>query len=356
MADIFLSYASADRERVRPLHAALVARGFGVFWDIETPPGANWDQWIRGKIEHAKVVVVFWTQTSAKSVNVQHEAAIAREDGKLVPVQLEAMRAVDFPMGFYTTQALKLDDWSGAETHAGFAGLVQALTQRCGGDAAAVARRQEEADLTLLHGRAGAGDAEAQAQLGYMYDRGLGVAQDQREALRWYSLAAALGNATAQTNLAIALMTGKAGYQKNEAEAVRLLKLAAAQGEAVAQGNLGIAYQRGVGGVEKNEKEAVRLMRLAAEAGHPFAKNGVAAILARGAEGVPQNEREAVRLWQESADQGYAISTYNLALMHRDGRGGLAPSEEKMIEHFRIAARLGHRAAQESLQARGLGW
>lgn len=356
MADIFLSYSSADRERVRPVHAALVAKGFDVFWDIETPPGANWDQWIRGKIDKAKVVVVFWTQRSAKSVNVQHEAAIAREDGKLVPVQLEAMRAVDFPMGFYTTQALKLDDWDGAETHAGFAGLAQALKQRCGGNAAEAARKQDEADLAVLHGRAGSGDAEAQSQLGYMYDHGVGVAQDQREALRWYSLAAALGNATARTNLAIALVTGKAGYQKNEVEAVRLLKLAAAQGEPVAQGNLGIAYQRGVGGVEKNEAEAARLMRLAAEAGHTFAMNGLAAILARGAEGVPQDEREAVRLWQASADQGYAISSYNLALMHRDGRGGLAPSEANMIAHFRIAARLGHRAAQESLQARGLGW
>lgn len=356
MADIFLSYSSADRERVRPVHAALVAKGFDVFWDIETPPGANWDQWIRGKIDKAKVVVVFWTQRSAKSVNVQHEAAIAREDGKLVPVQLEAMRAVDFPMGFYTTQALKLDDWDGAETHAGFAGLAQALKQRCGGNAAEAARKQDEADLAVLHGRAGSGDAEAQSQLGYMYDHGVGVAQDQREALRRYSLAAALGNATARTNLAIALVTGKAGYQKNEVEAVRLLKLAAAQGEPVAQGNLGIAYQRGVGGVEKNEAEAARLMRLAAEAGHTFAMNGLAAILARGAEGVPQDEREAVRLWQASADQGYAISSYNLALMHRDGRGGLAPSEANMIAHFRIAARLGHRAAQESLQARGLGW
>ncbi len=356
MADIFLSYASADRERVRPVRDALVAKGFDVFWDIETPPGANWDQWIRGKIDRAKVIVVFWTQASAKSVNVQHEAAIAREDGKLVPVQLEAMRAVDFPMGFYTTQALKMDDWGGAESHAGLVGLVQALKQRCGGDAEAAARRQTEADLTELHGRAGSGDAEAQAQLGYMYDRGIGVAQDQREALRWYGLAAALGNAMARTNLAIALVTGKAGYQKNEAEAVRLLKLAAAQGEPVALGNLGIAYQRGMGGVEKNEKEAARLMRLAAEAGHVFAKNGLAAILARGAEGVPQDEREAVRLWQESADQGYAISAYNLALMHRDGRGGLAPSEAQMIEHFRIAARLGHGPAQESLRSRGLAW
>jgi hypothetical protein len=105
MTDIFLSYSSKDRERVRPFQQALVAMGYEVFWDIETPAGENWDRWIRANIAKAKVVIVFWTKNSAASVNVQHEAAIAREDNKLVAAQLEIMRAIDFPMGFYTMQA-----------------------------------------------------------------------------------------------------------------------------------------------------------------------------------------------------------------------------------------------------------
>ncbi|MCZ6871640.1 MAG: TIR domain-containing protein [Gammaproteobacteria bacterium] len=35
MADIFLSYASEDRERVRPLVAALETGGFSVWWDSD---------------------------------------------------------------------------------------------------------------------------------------------------------------------------------------------------------------------------------------------------------------------------------------------------------------------------------
>jgi TIR domain len=39
VTDIFFSYSSKDRERVRPVRDALVAQGFEVFWDQEVPPG-----------------------------------------------------------------------------------------------------------------------------------------------------------------------------------------------------------------------------------------------------------------------------------------------------------------------------
>ena len=51
------------------------------------------------------------------------------------------------------------------------------------------------ADLRV---RAEQGDAEAQAKLGEIYKFGEGVQQDDAESLRWYRLAAAQGNATAQ--------------------------------------------------------------------------------------------------------------------------------------------------------------
>jgi hypothetical protein len=40
MTDIFFSYSSADRERVRPIRDALVAQGFEVFWD-QVPPASR---------------------------------------------------------------------------------------------------------------------------------------------------------------------------------------------------------------------------------------------------------------------------------------------------------------------------
>ena len=45
------------------------------------------------------------------------------------------------------------------------------------------------------------GDAMAQNNLGVMYQKGEGVPQDYKEAVKWYRLAAEQGHATAQTNL-----------------------------------------------------------------------------------------------------------------------------------------------------------
>ena len=54
MTDVFFSYSSKDRERVRPIRDALVAEGFDVFWDREVPPGRNRDEWIRRHLDAAQ--------------------------------------------------------------------------------------------------------------------------------------------------------------------------------------------------------------------------------------------------------------------------------------------------------------
>jgi hypothetical protein len=106
MTDVFFSYSSKDRERVRPIRDALVAEGFEVFWDQEVPPGRNWDEWIRERLDTARCAIVFWSATSVKSDNVVHEATVAKNAGKLIPVLLDPIEAGQFPMGHYTTQGL----------------------------------------------------------------------------------------------------------------------------------------------------------------------------------------------------------------------------------------------------------
>jgi hypothetical protein len=106
MTDVFFSYSSKDRERVRPIRDALVAEGFDVFWDQEVPPGRNWDEWIRQYLDAPRCVVVFWSEASVKSDNVVHEATVAKKAGKLIPVLLDPIGPNEFPMGYYTTQGL----------------------------------------------------------------------------------------------------------------------------------------------------------------------------------------------------------------------------------------------------------
>jgi TIR domain len=113
MTDIFFSYSSTDRERVRPIRDALVAQGFEVFWDQQVPAGMDWDTWIRQHLTKSKCAMAFWSATSVSSDNVRHEAMVAKQQSKLISVLLEPLTVEQFPMGLYVQQAANLSDWRG---------------------------------------------------------------------------------------------------------------------------------------------------------------------------------------------------------------------------------------------------
>jgi hypothetical protein len=117
VTDIFFSYSSADRERVRPVRDALVAQGFEVFWDQEVPTGLDWDSWIRQHLSKCKCAMAFWSAASVASDNVRHEAVVAKQQGKLISILLESLTAQQFPMGLYAQQAANLADWNGDPNH-----------------------------------------------------------------------------------------------------------------------------------------------------------------------------------------------------------------------------------------------
>jgi tetratricopeptide (TPR) repeat protein len=117
VTDIFFSYSSADRERVRPIRDALAEQGFEVFWDQQVPTGMDWDTWIRQHLSKSKCVMAFWSATSVSSDNVRHEATVAKQQGKLISVLLEPLTAEQFPMGLYAQQAANLSGWSGDYSH-----------------------------------------------------------------------------------------------------------------------------------------------------------------------------------------------------------------------------------------------
>jgi TPR repeat protein len=95
------------------------------------------------------------------------------------------------------------------------------------------------------------GDAQAQSNLGVMYQTGNGVGQDFAEAARWFGKAADLGNVSAQFALALAYSDGR-GVVHDDAQAARWLKRAAEQGHATAQFYLGLSYYAGKGVAQDN--------------------------------------------------------------------------------------------------------
>ena len=111
------------------------------------------------------------------------------------------------------------------------------------------------------------GDAAAQFSLGFMYQKGKGVPQDDMLAVKWYRQAADQGLANAQNNLGLMYHNGQ-GVPQDYRLAVKWNRQAADQGLAGAQNNLGFMYYNGQG-VPKDYVLAYMWSNLAAAGGDP---------------------------------------------------------------------------------------
>ena len=144
MAHIFISYASEDRARVRPLADALLARGFKVWWDRSLASGQDYASVIERELKNAKAVIVVWTNSSAASTFVRDEAGRARDDGRLVPVLLDP---VQIPLGFGAFQAEDFTRWNGGANAPQMQILEEALKAKIEGrdvNAGEVARKRRK--------------------------------------------------------------------------------------------------------------------------------------------------------------------------------------------------------------------
>ncbi len=110
MPDIFISYASEDRERVIPLVKSLEADGCSVWWDRHIEGGAAFTLEIERALNSAKVVVVVWSVSSVQSDWVLDEANSGKRNGKLIPIQLDATPP---PLGFRQYQIIDFSKWTG---------------------------------------------------------------------------------------------------------------------------------------------------------------------------------------------------------------------------------------------------
>jgi TIR domain len=100
MADIFVSYAKADRSLASKLAAMLEAEGWKVWWDTSLTIGDDFRNEIMTELGRARAVVVIWTDASIKSNWVRSEAGRAQADRKLIPVKLPHLTYKDLPPPF----------------------------------------------------------------------------------------------------------------------------------------------------------------------------------------------------------------------------------------------------------------
>ena len=88
---------------------------------------------------------------------------------------------------------------------------------------------EEETELERTKRLAEGGDKVAQNDLGLMYEYGRGVPEDDKEAVKWYRLAAEQGYARAQHNLGFMYYTGK-GVPEDWVHAYAWFNIAIANG------------------------------------------------------------------------------------------------------------------------------
>ena len=178
------------------------------------------------------------------------------------------------------------------------------------------------------------GDAIAQYSLGVCYYRGLGVAKDTGEAMKWFSKAAKQGNVAAQMFLGVCYANGigvpkdedeaakwyrKASENPNQSVIVEFLRSNAEQLDADSLTTLGLAYYFG-NGVPPDYNEATKWFQKAAEQGNVEAQYYLGTCYGNG-EGVEKDSGEAVLWFSKAAKQGDARAQYSLGIACCDGVG-----------------------------------
>ena len=264
-----------------------------------------------------------------------------------------------------------------------------------------------ETALAILTPLAWAGNADAQNTLGWMYDYGHGVEENDAEAVKWYRPAAEQGNAIAQNNLGKMYEHG-IGVSQNDEEAIKWYRSAAEQGHAEARQNLDgmlasaasagddtasaddlwdtfnelfddlesstddsaepandntapVADDTAAVDLQKGKRAlwvgdtAIALAEFTslAEAGNARAQywlgllreNGGAHGNSIGSDFIKRDEEEAVKWYRRAAEQGHAGGQYGLGWMYEYGYGGLDEDEAESDKWYRSALEGYHRAA-----------
>jgi hypothetical protein len=136
MADVFISYKSRMRPRVREIARALEELGLTVWFDAELEAGRSFAAVINAELNKARCVVVCWTpdafapEDGSEVSWVEAEASIARERKVIVPIMLERV-PLKAPWNMFHTE--RMMDWpSGAHDYPAWQSLLEAIGRNVG--------------------------------------------------------------------------------------------------------------------------------------------------------------------------------------------------------------------------------
>jgi hypothetical protein len=131
MADVFVSYSRANRDRIVTVSDNLEESGYSVWWDRALAPGDDYAMLIEQQIDAAPCVVVAWSETARQSLWVRAEANEALDAGKLVQINLDRTR---LPLPFSALNFVDFSGWTGARTEETWTTLDGRVRRRLNGE------------------------------------------------------------------------------------------------------------------------------------------------------------------------------------------------------------------------------
>lgn len=136
MADVFISYKSRMRPRVREIARALEELGLTVWFDAELEAGRSFAAVINAELGKARCIVVCWTadafapEDGSEVSWVEAEASIARDRKVIVPIMLERT-PLKAPWNMFHTE--RMMDWpAGAHDFPAWQSMLEAIGRNLG--------------------------------------------------------------------------------------------------------------------------------------------------------------------------------------------------------------------------------
>jgi hypothetical protein len=129
MADVFLSYARRDEDKVRRIAELLAAEGYDVWWDADMPPHRAYSDVIQEEVDRAKAVLVVWSKEAIASEWVRAEADMARNAHKLVQLSVDETSP---PLPFNQIHVVSLAKWRGGRDDVEWQRILRSLAEILG--------------------------------------------------------------------------------------------------------------------------------------------------------------------------------------------------------------------------------
>lgn len=160
------------------------------------------------------------------------------------------------------------------------------------------------------------GDEYAESYLGLFYEKGLGTKRDYKMASKWYYKAAVKGNSFSQYSLAMLFLNGT-GVSKDYRKAMMWFQKSAESDYTPAFYQLGRLYYNGFG-VEKDFDNAYKWYKRAAEDGLGAAQYALSFMYKNG-EGCKKNNIKAYYWIEQAAENEYEDAYYIVGKSYLEG-------------------------------------